>query len=130
MPCNRFPDIGGNWALTAALKAFKLAQSSNFPESLGWAWRALGQVAVMAPSLRIDDASYTAAKCFAESLRVYKENDLKTEQAVTLKVWAEYELDHGDRTKGEARWREARASFERLQLPLWVERMDRERPKG
>ena len=38
--------------------------------------------------------------------------------------WARYELARGDQATGEAMWQEARAIFERLNLPLLVAEME------
>jgi predicted ATPase/class 3 adenylate cyclase len=95
-------------ALAAAQQALTLAQEFEDPFFLGSAWQVLGQVAVGVSSVRIGEVDYTAAECFAESLRVFKESKMEGYQAHTLKAWAEYELRQGDWTKGETLWREAR----------------------
>ena len=114
----------GEEALKAVHQAMTLAQKSEDSESLGLAWRVLGQVAAAVSSVRIDEADYTAADCFAESLRVYKESGMEGYQAYTLKAWADYELQQGDREKGELLWQDARALFEKLGMSLMVKQMD------
>jgi hypothetical protein len=39
-------------------------------------------------------------------------------QARTLQVWAEYELNYGDRITGKALWQEARALFEKVGMEM------------
>ena len=78
-------------------------------------------MAAVASSICIDETDYTAEICFAEGLRVFKESKMEGHQEHTLKAWAEYELKHGDRAKGETLWQEAREIFDRLEMPLLVE---------
>lgn len=101
-------------ALTAAQQGLSLAQTSENAECLGFAWRALGLVIAKSKNRTLQDTQQQPAECFAESLRVYQESGMIAERAKTLKAWAEYELQQGDRAKGEAMWQEARELFERL----------------
>jgi tetratricopeptide (TPR) repeat protein len=109
-------------ALAAAQQAVMLAQEVKNPEFLALAWRVLGQVAVSLSSVRVSEQQYTAIECFAESVRIAKENDMEGYQAHTLKAWAEYELRQGDREKGEVLRQEAWKLFEKLGIEM--ERMD------
>jgi hypothetical protein len=101
-------------AVAAAQRALKLAQESNNQEYVGAAWRVLGQVAAKTSSVHVDETDYSAATCFAKSLRVFKDIAIEGEQAKTLNAWAEYELQHGDRTKGEAMQQEAQTLLAKL----------------
>jgi tetratricopeptide (TPR) repeat protein len=104
-------------ALTAARQALSLAQTSENAECLGFAWRTLGQVLAKSnDTKRKDTQEVQSPECFAESLKVYQESGMVAERAKTLKVWAEYELQHGDQARGETMWQEARDLFERLGL--------------
>jgi len=55
---------------------------------------------------------------------VFTETGMEAERARTLRDWARYELAHGDQATGKAMWQEARAIFERLNLPLLVAEME------
>jgi hypothetical protein len=56
-------------------------------------------------------------------LRVFTEIGAEAEQAQTLREWARYEMDNGDRERGETMWQQAREFFSRLGMELEVERM-------
>ena len=116
-------------ALEAAQRALASGQETNMQEGIGGAWRTLGKVLEMrdgkldkgtAPNLQHPTSSF----CFAESLRIFTESGMEAERARTLRDWARYELAHGDQARGEAMWQEARAIFERLNLPLLVAEME------
>jgi hypothetical protein len=61
--------------------------------------------------------------CFAESDRIFREMAREDELARTLRAWARYELEFGDRDKAAARWKEARALFEKIGATHEVARM-------
>jgi len=52
------------------------------------------------------------------------EAGLDGERARTLREWARYELQSGDKDKGNTLWAEARDIFEKLGALLEVERME------
>lgn len=128
-------------AQDAIRQALPLAQASENPEFLGYIWRVLGKMLGIAEDRNVCSTKDTlsevvkmrnevgrgTADCFAESIRVYAESAMEVEQAITLQAWGVYELTRGDVAQGESLWQEARVIFERLNLPLMIERMDRER---
>ena len=62
--------------------------------------------------------------CFAESVRMFAEAGLQGERARTLREWARYEIERGNRAGGELLWREVRAVFARLGMDGEVRAMD------
>ena len=64
------------------------------------------------------------ADCFAESVRCFAEVGLQGERARTLREWARYEIERGNRAGGELLWREVRAVFARLDMDGEVRAMD------
>ncbi|HYF62864.1 MAG TPA: hypothetical protein VD886_08605 [Herpetosiphonaceae bacterium] len=66
---------------------------------------------------------YTAAACFAESLRVCEETGMAGERARTLRDWAACEIERGDRDRGLGMGEEARALFAELGARQEVARM-------
>lgn len=116
-------------ALDAGLKALDLAQAHESPESIGWAWRALGMIAGGTNNaIEINGESYDASACFAQSLQTFRELGNESYQAHTLKAWAEHELAHGDAAHGKDLWQQARDLFERNGADKMVERMDGDQP--
>lgn len=115
-------------ALAAVQSAGALEQSQADPFSSGQVWRVLGLIAaqlgrpVAGPSA--GDASYTAAQCFAQSLRLFTEIGNRRERAYVLWQWANYAFAQGNTAEGQAMWQEARDIFGRLNLPLLIARMD------
>jgi tetratricopeptide (TPR) repeat protein len=117
-------------ALTAARRALVLGRDNEDQISIAAAWRALGKVASHLPDpIVIEDEHggqlgvYNAAACFAESIRICAETGMEGERARTLRAWATYELERGDRLRGEAMWQEAQQVFAQLGADLEVERM-------
>jgi class 3 adenylate cyclase/tetratricopeptide (TPR) repeat protein len=111
-------------SLEAARAALDLGLRTENQDYIGSAWRALGLIASRSGgSVLIDDKAYTAAECFAESLRVYTGMGAEAERARTLREWARHELERGDAERGAAIWREARAVFTRLGMERELERM-------
>ena len=104
-------------ALDAARRALELAQETQLQEDVGSAWRALGMALAAAPSpgsLTIGDESLDAAACFVKGLGVFAETGMEGERARTLRAWAGYEIERGDRGRGEEMRQEAREIFARL----------------
>jgi hypothetical protein len=91
---------------------------------IGSAWRALGLAAsrANAPVVVVGEA-YDAARCFAESLRIYTGMGAEAERARTLRAWARHEQESGDAERGAALWEEARAVFSRLKMGRELGRM-------
>jgi len=123
-------------ALDAAQQALALAHA---PVEQGAAWRAVGLVAAQTDGRwAVDDGRLQAADhivhrpssigrvemCFAESVRIFAEAGLQAERARTLREWARYEIERGNRVGGELLWREVRAVFARLDMDGEVRAMD------
>jgi predicted ATPase len=110
-------------ALTMALHAHD--QARQFGESL-WlaaAWRVLGMVAAeLSPGelpLKIEEYTYDARGCFAESLNLLKRisaerGSIEREESLTLRAWAAYEKRAGNHE--EASDMRARAESSALRL--------------
>jgi len=114
-------------ALAAARRGLELTQDTGQPDLIGGAWRTLGLVGGhLGVSIDTGGNDYDAAGCFEESLRIFTEGGMEGERARTLKAWAEYALQRGnreERERGEAMWQEARETFARLGMGFEVERM-------
>jgi serine/threonine protein kinase/tetratricopeptide (TPR) repeat protein len=104
-------------ALEAARTALTLGQKTENQDYIGSAWRALGLVASqMRAVINVGGEMYTAAECFAESLRVFAEMGAEAERARTMRDWARDELERGDPERGAAMRQEAREIFARLEM--------------
>jgi tetratricopeptide (TPR) repeat protein len=117
-------------AIEAGRRALAIGQEEDVPEYISAAWRVLGKIAAqLSEPLLIGSAaqppsSYDAPACFAQSLQICAETGMEGERARTLRAWARYELERGDRGRGQEMWQEARALFEQLGADLEVARMD------
>jgi len=120
-------------ALDAAQRALNLAQESQSGLDLGGAWRALGRAAAKiknekgaqrAVEASLDSTLPDPAACFSESLRVFEAMNAEAEQGRTLRVWARFELEQGRTVEGREKSEAARSIFQRLGMPLAVERTD------
>ena len=114
-------------AVQTAKKAIALAQESESSLYLGSAWRALGRAGAAIPKspgneTAVDRSSHPADPSphhsFAESLRVFREMKAEGEQARTLRVWAEYEIEAGRIEAGREKLVAAREMFLRLNVGL------------
>jgi class 3 adenylate cyclase/tetratricopeptide (TPR) repeat protein len=110
-------------AIKMAQKAINLAQESESPLYLGEAWRAMGRIGAAVSKHRyqttcagvVTDLTTTdPVHCFAESLRVFHRVKAAGEKARTLRAWAEYELQQGDREPARKKLLEARNTFQHL----------------
>jgi class 3 adenylate cyclase/tetratricopeptide (TPR) repeat protein len=104
-------------ALEAARQALALGQETELPEIIGTAWRALGMVLAdpRAPeSVFVQEEKVGARACFANSLRLFCQAEMEAHQAQTLQAWAEYEIERGDRERGEEMKQEAEGICKRL----------------
>jgi adenylate cyclase len=111
-------------ALAAARRALRLGQEAGQQENVGAAWRVLGMVATqLSHPILIEDDSYDATACFAQSVHVFGEISAEAERARTLREWARYEMVCGSREQGQTMWQEAREAFARLNMPLEVQKM-------
>lgn len=102
-------------SLAAAGRALTLARETGSGKFAGAAWRVLGRIAARSSvPVQVDGEMYGAADCFAESLCIFDEKGSEAEQARTLRSWARYELERGDRKRGERMLQKARKIFERV----------------
>ncbi len=121
MACLRLDKV--KQALVAAQRALTLGQEVGAPDLIGGAWCALGTIlAHAAESITIDDEVWDAQACFAESARRFAKMGAEGNRARTLQVWARYEMEQGDHTRGEAMRREAQGIFEQLGIKLQVDK--------
>jgi predicted ATPase/tRNA A-37 threonylcarbamoyl transferase component Bud32 len=118
-------------ALRAARRALSLGQKFESRDYVAAAWRVLGLVAsewfipiTITSNAALPAERYDARACFAESLRVCEEGDVKAEKAKTLRTWAQYELGQGKTTEAMTMWRAAREIFTQLGADWEVQRMD------
>lgn len=116
-------------ALKTARRALSVAQRNDVHVKSGAVWRVFGKAkAQTSTPLNIDGHEYTAAACFDQSLRIYNDMGLETEQALTLQAWAYYELTQGDRSKGWSMWHEAIKRFTHMGADYHVQRMKAQLP--
>ncbi|MBN1886908.1 MAG: tetratricopeptide repeat protein [Thermoflexales bacterium] len=104
-------------AFIAAQQALQLGQESGGQEDVAGAWRALGLVLVANESpgsMKLGDETLDAAACFAKSLQIFTETGMEGERARTLRAWAAYEIEKGDRSRGQERLQEAQEILDRL----------------
>jgi class 3 adenylate cyclase/predicted ATPase len=109
-----------------------LAQSveDGSPENIGGAWRALGLVAgKTGKAIRIKEketeaADYDAQACFAKSEQIFAESEINGERARTLREWARYEFEMGNRDQALEMWQKAREIFATLGANMEVQRMN------
>ena len=122
-------------AREAAQRALALARQSESDLDLGTAWRVLGQVEAasdsgvdrLAANTSAAESAPNADSCFAESLRVFKKINAESEQAGTLRAWAEFELRNGRSGPGPPQTAPHRPP--RRARP-WVVRHRRAGPRG
>jgi class 3 adenylate cyclase/tetratricopeptide (TPR) repeat protein len=118
-------------ALLVAQRSLILAREVQEQELIGGAWRALGRIAARLdraieldlwntgePALRCD-----AAACFAEGWAIFVETGIEVEQAHTLRDWADYESEQGDKDFADKIRQDACRLFERLGLMAEVDKM-------
>jgi tetratricopeptide (TPR) repeat protein len=114
-------------AFETARHALGLGQEFEALDNIAGAWRVLGMIAAATGDpITIEGDSpqiCDAAMCFEKSLQTYRKLKMEGEQAWTLRAWARFELEQGDRTRGEEMWKQAREIFERLGAKLEAERM-------
>lgn len=101
------------------------------PDSLGHAWRILGRIASVTnqpvSSKPDSDTTYFTPACFTQSLAIFDEAGMQRDRALTLWDWATHERSVGNLTQAESLWQNAYAIFEKLNLPLFIEKMNNEK---
>lgn len=116
-------------ALNAARTAIALAKETEQQGYIGQAWRVLGMVAAqLSAPVSLYNQSYDPTACFNESLQTFTEIGMEGERARTIRAWARYEIDQGDKTRGETMWQEAREIFTQLDMGLELEKMTEQMP--
>ena len=108
-------------ALAAARQALELGQETEAQEDIGKAWRALGMVLAhpSAPeSVTIQEDVVDARTSFAQSVQVFAEASMEGERARTLQAWARYEMERGDKARGEELEQEAQDVWTQLGIEL------------
>lgn len=111
-------------ARTAVLQARQQAQKSHDTQSLAVTWRILGKIlAAVQESIWLDEQEWTAAACFAQSLRLLQQSGrmaMLREQAYTLWAWATHEEQQGLLEKSKQLQKRAWFIADRLKIPLPV----------
>jgi tetratricopeptide (TPR) repeat protein len=117
-------------ATETAQRALEKGLEVQSQEAIVATWRVLGMVAArigkpiaIAGSVGSDHQPYDAVACFTESDRLATETKLEDERARTLREWARFEIEKGDRIRGEMLWKKSRDIFARLGAVLEAERM-------
>ncbi len=101
-------------ALAVAYQVLAVTQAMG-PLEQAYAWQSLAMVAARRDEpVRVGEESYDAPDCFARCLQTYEEMGLEAMRAQALRAWAGYELERGDRDKGERMGQEARELLEKL----------------
>ncbi|HLF88646.1 MAG TPA: hypothetical protein VI451_06875, partial [Anaerolineales bacterium] len=68
--------------------------------------------------------NYEPVDCFKNSLEIFTELGINRERAFTLREWARYEFNKGQKDTAEKYWIEAREIFSSLGLEKELEQMD------
>jgi tetratricopeptide (TPR) repeat protein len=117
-------------AFYSARQSLVLSEEDKTPETIGMAWRTLGMIAGrMGNPVHFSDwethqqGDYNAEVCFANSLKIFTDEENVEHRARTLREWARYKLRTGERENGEKMWREAQELFATLGAQREVERM-------
>lgn len=118
---------GKNEAALAAAQQSFLNVVDDIPYDVGRVWRILGQIAAhFNEPIQVnpaEDRFYNASTCFANSLTIFNQADVKRDRAITLWHWAEYELAQGNVDHSQQMAQEAYTIFEDLQLPFFMEQV-------
>ncbi|HLF75008.1 MAG TPA: adenylate/guanylate cyclase domain-containing protein [Anaerolineales bacterium] len=110
-----------------------LAQSFEYdsPENIGGAWRSLGMVAGKTGNAILikerktrQPVDHDARACFAKSEKIFAELEIDGERARTLREWARYEYESGNKERAAKMWQEAQDIFAKLGADMEVQRMN------
>lgn len=119
-------------AYDAARRALTLGYEVGAPEFIAIAWRVLGEIlSYRGVSLRFPQSGtgegrdYSAADCFAESLKICQETGMKGEIPRVLRAWALFEIRQGHVENGLRMIKDALAAFSSVGAVLEVERTAR-----
>jgi tetratricopeptide (TPR) repeat protein len=123
-------------ALASAQRALDLAREMESQDDQGLAWRILGRVAATrGEPVPVEGHAQGqvrmagAEDCFAESERIFKDIEREEERARTLREWAKFKYEQGNRQEGDRLWEQAKAIFTDLGAKAEVERMQNETQK-
>jgi predicted ATPase/class 3 adenylate cyclase len=123
-------------ALASAQRALDLAREMESQDDQGLAWRILGRVAATrGEPVPVEGHAQGqvrmagAEDCFAESERIFKDIEREEERARTLREWAKFKYEQGNRQEGDRLWEQAKAIFTDLGAKAEVERMENETQK-
>jgi tetratricopeptide (TPR) repeat protein len=118
-------------AFYSARQGLVLAEEDKTPEYIGLAWRVLGVICSKTnTALGFSEwdthqaTEHDAETCFRRSMQILTDAEIDSERARTLREWARYELQRGNKEVGEKMWEEGRAIFFNLGAHLEVERMN------
>jgi class 3 adenylate cyclase/predicted ATPase len=118
-------------AFYSARQSLVLSVEDELPENIGMAWRTLGLISArMGTPLTLQEkrdsqeTPFDTEACFAKSNQVLLEAEIEGERARTLREWAKYKFQSGDRDGSEALWNESREIFTKLGAQKEVERMN------
>jgi ATP/maltotriose-dependent transcriptional regulator MalT len=103
-------------AAAAASRGLEIATGARFWPAISAAYRLLGGVARMRGDLD------SAAAHLEESLLLIRLGEARFEEARTLLALAELARERGDHAMAASRAETARAVFEDLRVPYWVEK--------
>lgn len=119
-------------AFYSARQALALSREDKVPENIGAAWRVLGKVSEVTNQpvrLRLTGLGeledFSAEDCFRRSVEIFAESEIDGERARTLREWARYEFNAGNRDRAAQMWQEAKDIFSRLGADMEVQRMEK-----
>jgi tetratricopeptide (TPR) repeat protein len=117
-------------ALDMGRAALRDGTKAEIPEFIGRAWRVLGMALAHAPepSLTLDDKTVISRDCFHASLEIFKQDGSEVEQAYTLRAWAAYEAEQGNKEQAFQYWMEAVQLFKNNQFDYEVQRTGQNPP--
>ncbi|MEJ2748122.1 MAG: tetratricopeptide repeat protein [Anaerolineae bacterium] len=108
-------------ALESAHRALNLTPKFGETAVQGTIWRLLGQIAERKnENVQVDNQSYNAADCFAESLKLLQGLGTKRQQVLTLRAWAAYETGQGNPAQAQNLTHQAAAIASQLDMKLAV----------
>lgn len=118
-------------AASHARDALKLAFRVNAPEMIGHAWRVAGRVASASGGtilLNIDeqDLEFQADACFEKAVERFSSANQDRDRGVALWHWARHKAQSGDRARSSELYAAARGLFEKRELPLLLEMMEKD----
>jgi len=116
-------------ALRAGIDSLDLAITSESPDDIAGAWRALGALASKTGDLvEVSDGPgagvYQADDLFGKSLEVSEEIDSDADRAKALTAWAIHDHQNGRFTVSSERWAQAKELLEELGATSTIRRAE------